>query len=170
MMESLTTCSVNQLYQFQEFEGDKSFERHLRNLGLVVGVNLYVVSKEIGQPLIIVFGATRIGLDEEIAKGIFVAKSTETRQEKLQVMTELAIGEVAKVNKILGSGPLKRRLMDMGLTRGTKVEIKKYAPLGDPIEIQVRNYELTLRKKEAELILVESLEVSDDDKTDCFSW
>ncbi|MEG0453688.1 MAG: FeoA family protein [Coprobacillus sp.] len=56
---------------------------------------------------------------------------------------------------MLGTGALKRRLMDMGLTRGTRIEIKKYAPLGDPIEICVRNYELTLRKKEAELILVE---------------
>lgn len=169
-MKCLTTCSVNQLYQFQEFEGDNSHERHLRNLGLVAGVNLYVVSKEIGQPLIIVFGATRIGLDEEIAKGIFVEKTTENNQEQLKVMTEMTIGETARVNKILGSGPLKRRLMDMGLTRGTKIEIKKYAPLGDPIEIQVRNYELTLRKKEAELIVVQGMEVKSDDKTDCFSW
>jgi ferrous iron transport protein A len=70
-------------------------------------------------------------------------------------LDELKVGERAHVVKILGTGALKRRLMDMGLTKNTQVEIKKYAPLGDPIEINVRNYELTLRKKEANLIMVE---------------
>lgn len=154
-MESVTKCKLNHVYQFQEFKGSKSYERHLNNLGLVSGVDLYIVSKQKGQPIIVVFKGTRIGLDEEIAKDIHVIEKEATSEAVMDSMDCLKVGESAQVVKILGTGALKRRLMDMGLTRGTRIEIKKYAPLGDPIEICVRNYELTLRKKEAELILVE---------------
>ena len=60
-----------------------------------------------------------------------------------------------KVTKILGEGPVKRRLMDMGITKGVNVFVRKVAPLGDPVEVTVRGYELTLRKADAEMILVE---------------
>ena len=163
-------CNINQSYQFREFRGSKEYERHLVNLGLVSGVVLYIVSKEVGQPFIVVFRGTRIGLDEAIASEIFVEPTISSDYQEIKVMNQLAIGEKGTVAKILGTGPVKRRLMDMGITRGTKVEIIKFAPLGDPIEIRLRNYELTLRKNEAEMILVESHEGKDDGKTDCCSW
>lgn len=155
MMENVTNCKMNHIYQFQEFRGSKNYERHLRNLGLVSGVDLYIVSKQVGQPIIVVFKGTRIGLDEEIARGIQVVEKNTVHESMLESMDQLGVGDSAQVVKILGTGALKRRLMDMGLTKGTRIEVKKYAPLGDPIEITVRNYSLTLRKKEAELILVE---------------
>lgn len=65
------------------------------------------------------------------------------------------VGDTVKVVKLHGEGAVKRRLMDMGLTKGTEVHIHKVAPLGDPIEITVRGYELSIRKADAEMIEVE---------------
>ncbi len=64
-------------------------------------------------------------------------------------LNELEIGKTAKVVKLLGEGAVKRRIMDMGLTKGTEVTLTKIAPLGDPIEVTVRGYELSLRRDEA---------------------
>lgn len=70
-------------------------------------------------------------------------------------LKEVAVGSVAKVKKITGAGPLRRRIMDMGITKGVDVYVRKVAPLGDPIELTVRGYELSIRKDEAEAIEVE---------------
>lgn len=69
-------------------------------------------------------------------------------------LNELKPGEKAVITKISGEGAVKRRLMDMGVTRGTEVLVRKVAPLGDPIEVNIRGYELTFRKTEAENIFV----------------
>ncbi len=66
------------------------------------------------------------------------------------------IGQTVKVSKLLCTGPLKRRIMDMGITKGVEVTVRKVAPLGDPLELTVRGYELSLRKTEAEAIEVEA--------------
>ncbi|MCI6889944.1 MAG: ferrous iron transport protein A [Ruminococcus sp.] len=70
-------------------------------------------------------------------------------------LKEAKIGQTVKVKKLDGEGAVKRRIMDMGITKGTDVYIRKVAPLGDPIEVTVRGYELSLRKADAELITVE---------------
>ena len=64
------------------------------------------------------------------------------------------IGETVTVKKLNGEGAVKRRIMDMGITKGTEVYVRKVAPLGDPIEVTVRGYELSLRKQDAEMIIV----------------
>ncbi len=64
-------------------------------------------------------------------------------------LNELEIGKTAKVVRLLGEGAVKRRIMDMGITKGTAVTLRKIAPLGDPIEVTVRGYELSLRREEA---------------------
>ena len=73
----------------------------------------------------------------------------------MKTLKQIKIGGTAKVVKIHGEGALKRRIMDMGLTKGVEVKVRKVAPLGDPIEITVRGYELSLRKEDAETIEVE---------------
>ncbi|NLJ64383.1 MAG: ferrous iron transport protein A [Christensenellaceae bacterium] len=73
----------------------------------------------------------------------------------MKTLREVAIGESAKVKKIHGEGAVKRRIMDMGLTKGTEVFVQKLAPLGDPLQVTVRGYELSIRKADAELIEVE---------------
>ncbi len=75
--------------------------------------------------------------------------------EKLQTLRETACGATVTVRKIDGEGAVRRRIMDMGLTKGTQVLVRKVAPLGDPIELTVRGYELSIRKADAESILVE---------------
>ena len=69
-------------------------------------------------------------------------------------LKEAAIGSTVTVKKINGEGALKRRIMDMGITKGTEIFVRKVAPLGDPVEVKVRGYELSLRKADAEMILI----------------
>lgn len=69
-------------------------------------------------------------------------------------LREAAVGQTVKVQKLTGTGPVKRRIMDMGITKGTVVYVRKVAPLGDPVEVTVRGYELSLRKADAVMIEV----------------
>ena len=73
----------------------------------------------------------------------------------MKSLREIGVGETVKVLKIHGDGSLRRHLMDMGITKGCQVYVRKVAPLGDPVEITIRGYELSLRKSEAEIIEVE---------------
>ena len=73
----------------------------------------------------------------------------------MKTLKETSVGETVKVVKLNGSGRVKRRIMDMGITKGVDVFVRKVAPLGDPVEVTVRGYELSLRKADAEMIEVE---------------
>ena len=73
----------------------------------------------------------------------------------MKTLKDAKVGETVTVNKLCGEGPVKRRIMDMGITKGVDVFVRKVAPLGDPIEVTVRGYELSLRKADAEMIEVE---------------
>ena len=73
----------------------------------------------------------------------------------MKTLRQAKIGETVKVVKLHGEGATKRRIMDMGLTRGTEVHVRKVAPLGDPMELTVRGYELSVRKADAEMIEVQ---------------
>ena len=73
----------------------------------------------------------------------------------MKTLKDTKVGETVKVVKLTGEGAVKRRIMDMGITKGVEVHIRKVAPLGDPVEVIVRGYELSLRKADAEMIEVE---------------
>ena len=73
----------------------------------------------------------------------------------MKTLRDVSIGESATVKRLHGEGATKRRIMDMGITRGTEIKVRKLAPLGDPLELTVRGYELSLRKADAEMIDVE---------------
>ena len=73
----------------------------------------------------------------------------------MRTLKEVKIGETVKVSRINGEGAVKRRIMDMGITRGTEIFVRKVAPLGDPVEITVRGYELSIRKADAAMVDVE---------------
>jgi ferrous iron transport protein A len=73
----------------------------------------------------------------------------------MKTLKEVQVGETVKVVKLNGTGAIKRRIMDMGITKGAEVYIRKVAPLGDPVEVTVRGYELSLRKEDATMIEVE---------------
>ena len=69
-------------------------------------------------------------------------------------LRDVTMGQTVKVARLSGEGPVKRRIMDMGITKGVEITVRKVAPLGDPVEITVRGYELSLRKADAEMIEV----------------
>ncbi|MBE6697074.1 MAG: ferrous iron transport protein A [Ruminococcaceae bacterium] len=74
----------------------------------------------------------------------------------MKTLRDVKVGKTARVVKLHGEGALKRRIMDMGITKGVEIYVRKVAPLGDPLELNVRGYELSLRKADAELIEVEN--------------
>lgn len=74
----------------------------------------------------------------------------------MKTLQEIKVGETVTVKRIHGQGALKRRIMDMGITKGTEIFVRKVAPLGDPMELNLRGYELTLRRADAELVEVEA--------------
>lgn len=73
----------------------------------------------------------------------------------MKTLKEVKVGQSVKVVKLHGEGAVKRRIMDMGITKGVEIYVRKVAPLGDPVEITVRGYELSLRKNDAEMVEVE---------------
>ena len=73
----------------------------------------------------------------------------------MKTLKDVKVGETVTVTRLHGEGPVKRRIMDMGITKGTEIHIRKVAPLGDPMELNVRGYELSVRKADAEMIEVQ---------------
>ena len=73
----------------------------------------------------------------------------------MKTLKDAKVGETVKATKLTGEGPVKRRIMDMGITKGVEIYVRKVAPLGDQVEVTVRGYELSLRKADAEMIQVE---------------
>ncbi|MCI0130910.1 MULTISPECIES: ferrous iron transport protein A [unclassified Vagococcus] len=156
-MKKLKDCQMNKVYQFVAFNGQESHGKHLKNLGLLPGTEMVLLSNKKNQPFIVLFKGTKIGIDDTIAEFIQVSEDIEKNSTNLKTLDEIGIGKHAQVIDFTASGALKRRLMDMGLTKGVLIQVKQYAPLGDPIEMTVRGYELSLRKQEASLILVKEV-------------
>jgi ferrous iron transport protein A len=75
----------------------------------------------------------------------------------MKTLKDAKVGETVKVVKLHGQGAIKRRIMDMGITKGVQIYVRKFAPLGDPMELQVRGYELSLRKADADMIEIEEI-------------
>ena len=73
----------------------------------------------------------------------------------MTTLKDVKCGQTVRVKKIQGEGPVRRRIMDMGITKGSEIYVRKVAPLGDPVEINIRGYELTLRKFDADMVIVE---------------
>ena len=75
----------------------------------------------------------------------------------MKTLKDAKVGQTVKVVKLHGQGAIKRRIMDMGITKGVQIYVRKFAPLGDPMELQVRGYELSLRKADADMIEIEQI-------------
>ena len=75
----------------------------------------------------------------------------------MKTLKDAKVGETVRVVKLHGQGAIKRRIMDMGITKGVQIYVRKFAPLGDPMELQVRGYELSLRKADADMIEIEEI-------------
>ena len=143
--------SLDKSYEILSIDLPEESLRHLSNLGLKVGTRFQIISKTKTSAILMV-KASRLAFDDSILSKLTV-KPVEEALETLH-LSELAVGDFAYVDGIFAEGEAKRRLMDMGLTRHTKIYLRKVAPLGDPMEISLRGYELSLRKSEAQLISV----------------
>ena len=130
-MMPLNLANVGEETLILKVGGNPETRKHLEDLGFVPGGTATVVSA-IGGNLIVKGGST------------------------MKTLREAKIGETVKVVKLHGEGAIKRRIMDMGITKGTEVYVRKVAPLGDPVEVTVRGYELSLRKADAEMIEVQA--------------
>ena len=87
---------------------------------------------------------------------MFEAELWGKKGKDLKTLKNARVGETVKVQKLTGEGPVKRRIMDMGITKGSELYIRKVAPLGDPVEITVRGYELSVRKNDAQCVEVKA--------------
>ncbi|UGQ08315.1 FeoA family protein [Streptococcus anginosus] len=138
-------------YEIVGIDLEEASVRHLADLGIKIGSFIQVISKT-NDTAILLVRAVRIALDNSILKKLDVVPKGSSKFSL--PLSELAIGDSAYIEAIHADGALKRRLMDMGLTKNTNVQLQKVAPLGDPLEIKLRGYDLTLRKSEASLISV----------------
>ena len=138
-------------YEIVGIDLEEASVRHLADLGIKIGSFIQVISKT-NDTAILLVQAARIALDNSILKKLDVVPKGSSKSSL--PLSELAIGDSAYIEAIHADGALKRRLMDMGLTKNTNVQLQKVAPLGDPLEIKLRGYDLTLRKSEASLISV----------------
>lgn len=133
--------------------GKEETRKFLENLGFVQGATVTVVS-EISGNMIVNVKDSRVAL----ARIWRIGSWSEIQKKGASIMKTLrqvGVGQTVTVKRLHGEGPVKRRIMDMGITKGVQIYVRKVAPLGDPIEVTVRDYELSLRKVDAEMIEVE---------------
>lgn len=149
-MLSLAQGVVGRPYKVAGFHPSLMQDSHLRDLGLVIGSTIRLISSQ-KDGGIVNCHHTKMALNQEILEKILVTEDMEAPKLSL---SEFSVGQKGVVANVLGTGAVKRRLLDMGITKGTEVVLRKMAPLGDPLEIRIRGYELTLRKQEAELVVV----------------
>ena len=139
--------------------GKDDVRSFLEKLGFVVGGTVTVISETNGN-LIVNVKDSSVAIGKEMANKIMVQCKSGWREynmkegEKEMTLKDVACGQTVKVTKLTGEGPVKRRIMDMGITKGVEIYVRKVAPLGDPIEVTVRGYELSIRKADAQMIEV----------------
>ncbi len=154
-MISLTLANIGEENMIEKIDGKLEVKKHLENLGFVVGGNVTIIST-MGGNIIVNVKETRVAISKEMAQKILVCSfSSKGRITCMKTLRQSKIGDTVKVLKLHGNGAVKRRIMDMGITKGVDIHIRKVAPLGDPVEVNVRGYELSIRKADAEMIEVE---------------
>ncbi|AYG01547.1 ferrous iron transport protein A [Lactococcus allomyrinae] len=148
-MKTLDTTHVGQIYYIDKIFGAN--QSKLREMGFITDKKITLVSSD-GENAIVKIDHSRIALSAQFLKQIFV--KNERSAEQVVGLSTLQVGQTGIVRLVDAAGEIKRRLMDMGITRGTSIYVQKLAPLGDPIELHLRGYALSLRKMDAEKIKV----------------
>ena len=140
---NMQTLQIGQIYLVKDILLQEDVRKHLNHLGLKIGQEIPIIQVK----------ASRLALDQSVLNSLVLEEKSE--QGRSLALSDLPIGSSAKVIEICATGALRRRLMDMGITKHTQLLLKNVAPLGDPLEITLRGYHLTLRKSEAQMILVQ---------------
>ena len=149
---NMQTLQIGQIYLVKDILLQEDVRKHLNHLGLKIGQEIRIISKTKDNAIIQV-KASRLALDQSVLNSLVLEEKSE--QGRSLALSDLPIGSSAKVIEICATGALRRRLMDRGITKHTQLLLKNVAPLGDPLEITLRGYHLTLRKSEAQMILVQ---------------
>ena len=139
-MMPLTMLNPGESASIVRVGGNEETKRFLENLGFVAGSEVKVISSNEGN-IIAQIKESRVAVSKGIAN-------------KIMTLRDVKVDQTVSVVKLHGEGATKRRIMDMGITKGTSIYVRKVAPLGDPVEVTVRGYELSLRKADAEMIEV----------------
>ncbi|MFD1672142.1 ferrous iron transport protein A [Agrilactobacillus yilanensis] len=153
-MIPLTEGQIGMVYMVTNNPKINQGNQHLRDLGFVSGAEIHIISTTKDSMIVMVRGS-RLALNKETAALVSIEPHKEGSQSDWASLDKIQVGKSGRVGAILGKGAVKRRLMDMGITRGVSIMVRKVAPLGDPIQVNIRGYELSLRKAEAQMILVE---------------
>ena len=155
-MMPLSLATVGEPNTIKKIGGSPEVKKHLENLGFVVGGGVTVISTLAGNVIVNV-KEDRVAISEELGRKSMVRPFARSTKEgnPMKTLRAVPVGGSAKVVKLHGEGAVKRRIMDMGITKGVAVQVRKVAPLGDPIEVTVRGYELSIRKADADMIQVE---------------
>ena len=148
-MKTLNNTHIGQIYYIHKVIGKN--QAKLRDLGLISNKKITLLSSD-GENAIVKIDEMRLALSSHFLEQIFVKE--ERSSEEIIGLAHLRVGQTGVVRMIDASSEIRRRLMDMGITRGTSVHIQKLAPLGDPLELKLRGYSLSLRKIDAEKIKV----------------
>ena len=149
-MKTLNTARIGQIYYVNKILKSEHAGK-LRELGFAPDKEVVLLSID-EENARLKIGQTRLALSSFYLNTILI--KDEQSNEELVPLSSLNIGQSGVVRLLEGQGEIKRRLMDMGITRGTSISVYKLAPLGDPMELHLRGYSLSLRKKDAEKIKI----------------
>lgn len=149
-MKTLNTARIGQIYYVNKILKSEHAGK-LRELGFAPDTEVVLISLD-GENALLKIGQTRLALSSFYLNTILI--KDEQSNEELIPLSSLNIGQSGVVRLLEGESEIKRRLMDMGITRGTSIAVHKLAPLGDPMELHLRGYSLSLRKKDAEKIKI----------------
>lgn len=149
-MKTLNTARIGQIYYVNKILKSEHAGK-LRELGFDPDKEVVLLSID-EENARLKIGQTRLALSSFYLNTILI--KDEQSNEELVPLSSLNIGQSGVVRLLEGQGEIKRRLMDMGITRGTSISVHKLAPLGDPMELHLRGYSLSLRKKDAEKIKI----------------
>ncbi|GAF37241.1 FeoA family protein [Lentilactobacillus farraginis] len=157
-MEALSETKHRGEYIIMNVLGDKAIVRRLAEMGMISGKKVTVISLSTDSSgMMIYFQGQRLAISLDIAERIVVRDVKEAAGDKLRSLSDLHVGKSGIIRKMVGDRALRRRLLDMGLTNKTVVKVNQIAPLGDPIELMVRGYKLSLRKRDASCVLIEEV-------------
>ncbi len=150
----LSAAVTGDRLQIVSLDSDAASSR-LRGMGLIPGVVLNVMSAVSSGPMVVALNHGRLGLGPDMTKRIQVMPLNESATAAVTTLQTLEIGSTARVAGYAAtSGPYRRKLLAMGFTKGTEFTLTRRAPLGDPVEVKIRGFRLSLRKHEADALLV----------------
>ncbi|HIW89622.1 MAG TPA: ferrous iron transport protein A [Candidatus Ligilactobacillus excrementipullorum] len=159
-MTTLINGKARGEYLITKVNGEPALALRLAELGFSSGKTLTLInSAQNSSGLVVYLAGQRLAVSQSLAELVQVTPLNDAQALPPIPLAQLAVGQACVVQKITGSPALRKRLLDMGLTRNTVVKIYRLAPLGDPIELELRGYKLSIRQAEAQQILVKKVQL-----------